>query len=208
MSSIDVALSEIEQDWADIIIQIDEKKLALETFNLRYADFMDKLVKKIVNEEIVDTIKWKMKMHSFSTKIIDTVRLVDVRIHGTEVEGYIVCDYMARGKAPDYGEFDVAKAREEGTKRHWVEPKIMKQQPIMINYTTGQIIARSTLMNQPNLPKALHWNANGTHYFSKGHWVSGMPSLRLIKRTVKEKRRIVKERIKDETKAFLKDLLS
>ena len=55
-------------------------------------------------------------------------------------------------------------------------------------------------------PTALHWSSGGTHFFSKGHWVSGIPSLKLIKKTIGEKKKIVKERLKEETRKWVEDL--
>ena len=105
-------------------------------------------------------------------------------------------------------EFPVSVAREEGTEEHWVEPQSAKIQPVTINFQTGQITHTNTLINQKKLPSALHWTDGGKHFYSKGHMVSGIPQLRLIKDTIKEKKKLVKQRIREEVKIWVESLRS
>ena len=91
----------------------------------------------------------------------------------------------------DGSKFDVAKAREYGTKDHWVEP-------------IGGVSGTSS-----NLPKALHWvTSTGQDAFSKGHMVKGIKKSEIVKKTVKANQARVKERLRAEFKAWRADILN
>ena len=195
-----------EDDVIDTLASLDELKVVVEKYGFEYADFLTKKGTEILNEEIIDTIKWKMKMWKFSPKIINSTYLDKVSIHGTTMEAHVISDYIAVSKSGK--EFPVAVAREEGTEEHWVEPRSMKIQPVTINFQTGQITHTNTQINTQKLPSALHWTDGGKHFFSKGHMVSGIPQLRLIKDTIKEKKKIVKQRIREEVKLWVESLRS
>jgi len=97
-----------------------------------------------------------MTLYNFSKKIINAVRIVNLNISLNT--GEITFDVISDYKDKDTG-FDVAKAREEGTKKHKVEP------------------------DKKNF---LSWKVRGVRFFSKGHWVRGIVESRIIKNTMNQ----------------------
>ena len=70
------------------------------------------LLKKIVNDEIIDEIKRKMFAKDYSIRIIDNVELRDVRIEGTKLK-YEIRNELLVGEG-----FDIAVGMEEGIIEH------------------------------------------------------------------------------------------
>ena len=70
------------------------------------------LLKKIVNDEIIDEIKRKMFVKDYSIRIIDNVELRDVRIEGTKLK-YEIRNELLVGEG-----FDIAVGMEEGVIPH------------------------------------------------------------------------------------------
>ena len=195
-------LDETINDITDMLDNLEYREVAVEKMGFEWNDFVHKKATELINEEIVETIKWKMKMWNFSDKIIKATYLDRVTIHGKGITAYIKSDYISATGFP------VSVAREYGTKRHEIKPLSANIQPIVINYQTGQITQQPTASQQSTYPKALHWEVGGKHFFSKGHWVSGIPSLRLIKKTIREKKGIVRTRLKEEIQRWIDDVLS
>jgi len=209
--TLDATVDDIEE----MLDFLETREVAVEKFGFEWEDFIHKKTTEIINEEIVETIKWKMKMWKYSPKIIEATYLDKVIVRGRGVSAYIKSDYISKSGFP------VSVAREYGTKKHWIEPKSTGQTFKMVWNTStkaGSPLAKArrhgytssakmVRIPQPK-PVSLHWKKGGKSFFSKGHYVSGIRALKLINGTIKEKRRIVKERLKAETKAWIDDLLS
>ena len=194
-------LDQTIDDITDLLDMLETKEVAVEKLGFEWEDFIHKKATEIIEEEIIKTIQWRMRMWNFSPKIIKATYLDRVTIQGRGIRAYIKSDYISKSGFP------VSVAREKGTKKHWIEPHINFQQGVTINYQTGQITHTNTSVNQ-SLPKALHWESGGKHFFSKGHMVSGIPALKLITKTIRENKRIVKDRLKTETQRWVDDILS
>lgn len=108
----------------------------------------------LIDEIIISSIKRKMRLYNFSKKIINAVRIVNLNISLTT--GEITFDVISDYKDP-VSKFDVAKAREEGTKRHKL-PKVKG--------------------------RTYSWKVKAIRFFSKGHWVRGIVETRIIKNTM------------------------
>ena len=81
--------------------------------------------------------------------------------------------------AGEFGE-PLAKWFEDGTRTHWIEPKV-KHPP------GGNVQGRSTEKAEHGdgttvqHPSVLHWTKNGVSFFSKGHYVRGIPKFAVMK---------------------------
>ncbi len=80
--------------------------------------FIEEAVQRIGNEEIILPIKEKMRQENYSQKIIDGTRIDNIFVDGG---GFVQFDVVSEYDT-DKG-FDVAKAREKGTKAHIVRPR-------------------------------------------------------------------------------------
>jgi hypothetical protein len=189
------SLEKTESDLISMLEDIEVRKLVVDKFGFEWTDFITKKATEIINEEVVETIKWKMRMWKFSKKIIDSTYLDRVIVRGKGISAYIKSDYFSESG------FNVSMAREKGTKRHFIQPISTG----LTWYVSGGFNPKMVRQPQPK-PTALHWSGGGKHFFSKGHWVSGIPSLKLIKKTIGEKKKIVKERLKEETIKWVEDL--
>ena len=123
-------------------------------------------ITKLANIIFIDTIQKKMEARKFSKKIIQNthITLVEFRSRKT-VRVYVTSEYFS-----DRG-FDVALAREKGTKRHFIKP-IKK--------------------------KALMWITLGVKYFSRGHYVSGIVAYHTIEETIDSQSSLFKKTYDDE----------
>ena len=202
---LDDTIDDIEQ----MLDYLETREVTVEKFGFEWEDFIHKKATEIINEEIVETIKWKMKMWKFSPKIINATYLDKVIVRGRGISAFIKSDYISSNGFP------VSVAREYGTKKHWIQPKStgqtfkMQWQPTTAKQRRAGYTASAKMIPMPQpKPTVLHWKSGGKSFFSKGHYVSGIQSLKLINKTIKEKRRIVKERLKDDTKKWVDDLLS
>jgi len=115
-----------------------------------------------VNELVVDKIQDKMREHNFSHKIWMGTKIINSRIENEQAVITIQNYYFSESG------FDVAVAREFGTKDHWVRPTVKM---------------------------ALSWIQQGKRMFSKGHIVSGIKSLYIIRDVIKEQMPEVKRKI-------------
>lgn len=137
-----------------------KNKLAHLTNNMD--DFLINKTKEHMNKIVIDEIQKRMEREKFSPKIIQNTYLKEVYITGEMVRAKVVSEYTSESG------FDVAVAREKGTKDHMIKPTVKM---------------------------ALHWITAGVSLFSKGHMVSGLKSLNIIKNTIRDKSDEVKEAV-------------
>ena len=128
-----------------------------------------------MNKIIIDEIQRRMEVEKFSPKIIQNTYLKAVNITGESIRARIVSEYTSESG------FDVAVAREKGTRDHMIAP------------TTKQ---------------ALSWIFQGIRMFSKGHMVSGMKSLNLVRNTIKDKSDEVKRAVDNDFQKWAKQILN
>ena len=131
--------------------QLEAYKLNLVHFKSSYNEFVRIKVAELANKHLVDPIIWEMEQQGFSKKIWQNTILDEVNLTPTQIKLTIRSEYFSETG------FDVAVAREYGTKTHFIKPRVKL---------------------------ALSWIGNGKRLFSKGHWVSGIKSLRIIHTTV------------------------
>jgi len=122
-----------------------------------------------VNEIIIDKITDKMREHEFSQKIWMNTHIISSRIERDQVIVKIQNYYFSETG------FDVAMAREYGTKNHWIRPRIKE---------------------------VLSWIKEGKRLFSRGHIVSGIKSLLIIKNTIREQMPEVQRKLDQDIKEF------
>ena len=146
-----------------------------ENFRLRvmhYEHLHDEWVigraKDLANKIVVDDIRKQMIDAGFSEKIWKN-SFLSARISFDKRKGKITL-YVRSMYKTETG-FDVAIAREHGTRRHWIAPRIKM---------------------------ALSWITLGIRLFSKGHYVSGIKSLFIIRDTVKKKEKEFQKQFKIE----------
>lgn len=132
-------------------------------------DVLLRSAERWVNELIVDKITDKMRENDFSQKIWMGTKILSSSIENNQIIVTIQNYYFSETG------FDVAIAREYGTKDHWIRPRIKD---------------------------ALSWIQQGKRLFSKGHIVSGIKSLLIIKNTVKEQIPEVQNRINQDVEEF------
>lgn len=132
----------------------------LVSIKIQIIEFQATLTREI-GEQIIQRIHQKMRSAGFSEKIIEGTTLDNIEILSSKkVRLFFRSEYFAKTG------FDVALAREEGTDDHFIEP-----------LSTGSPFVEK--------PEALHGGQKWP-YFSKGHMVSGMLPLFIVRNTVKE----------------------
>ena len=139
--------------------KIRDLKLRIAHYRNLHDDFAKNKAKELANKIIVDEITNQMQANEFSEKIWKNTFLSDDVIIDTN-KGKIYLKIRSVYKTESG--FDVALAREHGTRRHWIAPRVKL---------------------------ALSWITQGVRLFSKGHYVSGIKSLHIIEDTVKSKRK-------------------
>ncbi len=122
-----------------------------------------------VNELIIDKIQDEMRKNNFSQKIWMGTKIISSAIERDKIIITIQNYYFSESG------FDVAIAREYGTKDHWV---------------------------RPTLKLALSWIQSGKRLFSQGHIVSGIKSLFIIKNTINEQMQEVQNKIREDVENF------
>ena len=146
-------------------IELFRAKLA--GIRIQLVVFQRHTIKKFANLIITDAIHRKMHEAGFSKKIIAGTLLDNIEFIGTKkVRLFFKSEYFASTG------FDVALAREEGTKRHFIAP-----------------VKKKALYGGEKWP-----------YFSKGHWVSGIPALHIVEETVKESTEWLQDRYNQQQK--------
>ena len=111
-----------------------------------------------------------MRENNFSQKIWMGTKIISSRIENNQAIVTIQNYYFSESG------FDVAVAREYGTKDHWVRPTVKL---------------------------ALSWIQQGKRLFSKGHMVSGIKSLYIIRDVIKEQMPEVKRKIDEDFDEWL-----
>jgi len=139
-------------------------------FEMQYPRFIEDVARKIIDEEILQPIKNAMRAFGYSQKIIDGTSIEKLFVDGN---GFVQFDVVSDYKS-ELG-FDVAKAREEGTKRHFIKAVVKA---------------------------VLSWVTNNVRLFSKGHWVKGFTKSNIIKKTIEARFPIAQERITQESVIF------
>lgn len=144
----------------------------LTRFEMQYPEFVRSIAPKIADEQILKPVHSRMKDFGYSEKIIQSTIIENLQINNLgELEFDVVSDYKSQ-----LG-FDVSKAREKGTVRHFIKP---------IN------------------AKALSFIAGGfIRAFSKGHWVKGITASNVIEKTVAEMTPVAQQKLNEETDQFL-----
>ena len=161
------------------------KRLGLAQIRLQYVDFIKERLRIRSRQLILTPLRAKMRSHNFSNKIVMNTEIVDVRLIGNRKFRVVVrSEYIVDG-------FDVGLAREKGTRDHWIFPVHAK---------------------------ALHWQGRGRSVksgryerqdkFSKGHEVSGMPRLMLIRNTLEEQSPKVRRAVKRDLKLWMAKILA
>ena len=139
-------------------------------FEMQYTRFIEQSARQIIDQEILQPIKTAMRSFGYSEKIIDETFIDNLFVSS---DGFIQFDVVSDYKS-ELG-FDVAKAREEGTKRHFVKAVVKA---------------------------ALSWVTNNVRLFSKGHWIKGFTKSNIIKKTTETRFPIAQERIMQESVIF------
>lgn len=134
----------------------------VQTLKLQLSQFQRATILRIAKNITLDLIHKRMRSAGFSSKIIDGTTLTNVEfISAKKVRLHFRSEYFA-----DTG-FDVAVAREKGTKRHFIAPEVKA---------------------------ALHFiTTGGEDAFSKGHFVEGIVALMIVTLTVRDTEEAVQD---------------
>ena len=152
-----------------------KKVFQVTQFSMTYPRFVEITATKIVNEVILDKIHDRMRELNFSPKIIERTFIDNVVV---DTEGFVEFEVISDYEAEEG--FDVAKAREEGTKDHFIGPLVKK---------------------------ALSWIQAGVRFFSLGHWVKGFDKTDVIEKTIKEFTPLAQQRLNEETDQRFTDIV-
>ena len=128
-------------------------------------DVLLRSAERWVNVLIVDKITDRMRENNFSQNIWMGTKVISSSIERDQITVTIQNYYFSETG------FDVAIAREYGTKDHWIRPKFKQ---------------------------LLSWIQEGRRLFSRGHIVSGIKSLHIIRDTVKEQMPEVQKKIEED----------
>ena len=131
----------------------------LQGIKIQFPGFQAFTVRKLGNEMVLDQIHKKMRQNNFSEKIIDGTTIGDIEIFRKKVKMHFKSEYFS-----DAG-FDVALAREKGTKDHSID-------------------APEPTPERPN--PHLAFEINGKKIYAKHVDVKGLPSLLIIRSTIKQ----------------------
>lgn len=149
----------------------------LTRFEMQYPEFVRSIAPKIADESILKPIHSRMKDFGYSEKIIQSTRIENLQISNLgELEFDVVSDYKSESG------FDVSKAREKGTIRHFIKPINAKA----LSFIVGGFIRG----------------------FSKGHWVKGITASNVIVKTVAEMIPVAQQKLNEETDEFLSRSMS
>ena len=158
----------------DIVIRSKEEAIQLvfrlTQFEMQYPRWVKEKGIQLVKDTILPTIKKRMADFNYSPKIIDGTTIADVLV---DTDGFMEIEIDSTYKTESG--FDVAEAREKGTRTHWVAPVIKK---------------------------ALSFIIEGIRVFSKGHWVKGIFKSNVIEKTIEELTPRLQVRLNEETDEF------
>lgn len=151
---------------------VNEYLFNLVRFEQQSPRFIEDAVKRIAQEEILEPIKTKMKQKKYSQKIIDGTTIENIVVDGS---GFVQLDVISEYDT-EKG-FDVATAREEGTKAHIIRPR------------------------NPN--GVLRWlTKTGEQIFRKFARNPGIKGSHIIRDTVKSRMPIFQQKLTDEIVEF------
>lgn len=145
-------------------------------FRIQYPRFILAKAVELLDKELLERIKAFMNQKGYSDKIINSTRLENIQLSMDrgEITYDIVSDYTTvKG-------FDVSRAREKGTKRHFIKP-IKKL--------------------------VLTWVIFGVRFFSRGHFVSGIERTLLIQKTMDAVEPLIQQKLDQETERFFSDVM-
>jgi len=134
-------------------------RLKLSHMRAIYPSFIKNRAEYLVNKIIIDPIIEEMKRENFSEKIWKNTYVKNVIVTQDHIKISIISEYFSETG------FDVAIAREVGTRDHWIRP-------------------RTKML--------LSWISGGIRLFSKGHIVSGIKSLHIIENTIRDNKEELK----------------
>ncbi len=122
---------------------------------LHFKDFIEREALRLAQAIIIPEIVNRMMNAGFSRKIWQNTDAIKAELKNDKVIVFFRSEYFS-----DTG-FDVALAREYGTRRHMIRPRTKT---------------------------ALSWIMGGKRMFSKGHEVDGIESLKIIASSLEDKR--------------------
>ena len=157
-------------------------------------DFLKTKTTELANKIVVDEIRSEMEKAGVHRKIWESVVVESVQVDSNT--GSIKINIHAEYFSEDG--FDVAQAREFGTRDHYIQP---------LRYSMSFDRLDPEIGDRYGLPKALSWIQNGVRRFSKGHWVSGLPRLNIIEKTIESKEVELRERIYEEYENWKREVL-
>jgi len=150
----------------------EQKAFTAFTTQIQYRRFLLEKLPGLATEIILNPLHNRMRQFGYSEKIIDGTTIQNLKV---DSRGFATFDVVSRY---DENGFDVARAREKGTIRHFV---------------------------QPLLAKALRFIPGGSSIaaFSKGHWVNGITATNVLEKTVKEKTPELQDTLNELASEFL-----
>ena len=147
----------------------------LRIVRVMYPNFKKNKISNLSVEVFLKQIHNRMKAANFSPKIIDGTVIENIEIFPNKFRIHVKSEYFTDAN------FDVALAREKGTKKHFVAPREKE---------------------------ALRWVDEGTFRFSKGHEVGGIPALLIIARTVDDFEGELQDLFESETQTWMGGILN
>jgi len=150
-------------------------RLKISHMKNNYDVFLKAKATEWANKIVVDEIVKRMQDNHFSEKIWSNTHLKHVDIRSNRIRLIITSEYTTESG------FDVAVARENGTKDHMIKPR------------TANVLS---------------WIFQGVRMFSKGHMVSGFKSLKIIKKTTKEKTPELQAKLNEEFEKWMTDIFT
>ena len=160
---------------------VEKYRLKLTQFHHLYKEFLESKATELANKLLVDPIVEEMRAMGVSRKIYENVEVGAVVVTNNGIYIRIHNEYFAESG------FDVALAREEGTDDHFIQPL---RDAMQFTRVDPNLVS--------NMPKALSWIQDGKRRFSKGHWVSGLPRLNIIQKTLENNEYQLQEELNKE----------
>lgn len=193
-----MALNEDDAEVARVSNKMLDAAFHATRFRMLYPTFRIEVTKQLLDNIMLKAIKKEMKQKKFSQKIIDStyIRIDGVDTATGEVMYTVVSDYKVESK---YGKYDVAKGREEGTSRHWIEPIFAKA----LHWLSG---GPQSGRSRVAIFAKRHDNKKGQDLFSKGHYVSGIPEYRIIQRARQRLEPRVQKEVNKRTAVLLSEV--
>ena len=153
--------------------EADKMQFQIESAGALLASFAITTLTELANKFVIDVMHDKMRAANYSRKIIDRTYLAGIQLRGSEAFIHVTSDYTAENG------FDVAQAREQGTKKHRIEPKNSR---------------KSSVAGLSDGPQALAFIVNGKLVFSMGHDVSGIKASHIVRDTIIRQASVVEEK--------------